>query len=426
MDYINRITDKMIERKLEAFGVISIIGAKGIGKTTSAKRYAKSVVEFQDEDERDNLLLIADTKPSDLLYGDRPRLFDEWQDAPKIWGAIRKDIDDTGLKGQYILTGSSSRKVKTPHTGTLRISQMKMYPMSLYEMGISNGTVSLGRLFNDPSSFTSCHSNINIDDIKVAICQGGWPGSLSIKSDKARLEVTKDLFYQTCHVDISNIDGIKKDPRTAERLMRSYARNICTMANDKTIIGDINIEGSISKPTYDLYLSALNDLCIVDDIEAWCPAIRSKTAIRASKKRNIIDPSLATAALGISPDYFRQDYKTLGFLFESLVARDLKVYSSGNGGSLSYYRDRYGLEADMVLHLEDGRYALIEVKLGQTEIEIGATHLNKIERLVNEYNKEEKQAPIEVPTLKIVITATEYGYRREDGVLVIPIGCLKD
>ncbi len=425
-DYKPRISDELLKLKLEAFGAALIVGPKGCGKTTTAKQQAKSYVEFQDEDERENYLLIANTHPSDLLIGDKPRLFDEWQDAPKIWGAIRKDVDDSGEVGRYILTGSSSAAVDTSHTGTLRISRMKMYPMSLFESGESNGSVSLHALFNNPESFSGCRSDLTIDRIKFAICRGGWPGSLKAQTDRAKLAIAKDLFSQTCEIDISNIDHVKRNPLWARTMLRSYSRNLCTMAETKTIFGDIVSTCEMSKPTYYEYISALEKLMIIEDVDAWCPSIRSKTAIRSSRKRNVIDPSIAAAALGVSPEYFANDYKTLGFLFESLCIRDLKIYSSSGNGTVSYYHDRYGLEADAVLHLDDGRYALIEIKLGQSEVDEGAKHLCKIESLIKEYNKTETQTPLRLPDLKMVITGTQYGYRREDGVFVIPLGCLRD
>jgi len=426
MIYKKRIADSLLELKLEAFGATLIVGPKGCGKTTTAKQKAKSVIEFQDENERENYLLIANTHPSDLLKGPKPILFDEWQDAPKIWGTVRKACDDSGEVGQYILTGSSSNTVKTPHTGTLRISRLKMFPMSLYESEESNGEVSLSELFDNPDSFDGCHSDMSIDDIKYAICRGGWPGSLKGSSRKAQLAIAKDLFTQTCEVDISNIDDTKRNPLLARTILKSYARNICTLAETKTIIGDVVSNIELTKPTYYDYIAALEKLMIIEDVDAWCPAIRSKTVIRASKKRNLIDPSIAVAAMGLSPEYFDRDYKTFGFLFESLCIRDFKIYSSAQDGYMSYYRDRYGLEADGVLHLDDGRYALIEFKLGQSEVEEGAKHLCKIESLVKEFNKKEKQCPLRLPDLKLVITGTQYGYRRDDGVFVIPIGCLKD
>ena len=426
MNYKNRIIDAILAFKMEAFGAVWILGPKGCGKTTSGKQKAETIVEFQDEENRENLLMIAEISPKKLLLGKKPILFDEWQDAPKLFGAIRKDVDDSGAKGQYILTGSSSNIADTPHTGTLRISRLQMYPMSLFETGESNGSVSLIDLFKQSANFDGCRSNMSIDDIIFSICRGGWPGSLNIKNKLAKLEIAKDLYKQTYSIDISHIDGVKRNSNIAQALLRSYSRNICTAAEMKTIIGDIKANYNVSEPTVYDYISALEKLFIIDDIEAWSPSIRSKTAIRSSKKRNFVDPSIAVAAMGLSPDYFNKDFKTLGFLFESLCIRDLKIYSSLYDGRISYYRDRYGLEADAVLHLNDGRYALIEFKLGQSEIDEGAKHLCEIERLVKIYNEKEKQCPLRLPDLKLVITATEYGYKRDDGVLVIPIGCLKN
>ena len=422
--YRDRITDEALQLKLKAFGATLIVGPKGCGKTTTGKHFSKSYIEFQDEDNREKYLSVAENIPSKLLLGERPRLFDEWQDAPKIWGAIRKDIDDTGLKGQYILTGSSSQKVDTPHTGTLRISTLRMFPMSLYESGESSGNVSLLDLFNGKSIEWE-ESKINIDDLIYAICRGGWPQSIDVENKEVALSIASDLFYQTCHSDISTISQTKRNPLWAERLLRSYSRNICTLAETKTIYADLTSTTEISKPTFYDYFHDLEDLYIIDEIPAWCPAIRSRDAIRAGNKRNLVDPSIAVAALGLSPDYFNSDFKTLGFLFESLCIRDLKIYSSGLNGEVSYYHDRYGLEADAVLHLKDGRYALIEFKLGSKEIDMGAKHLCEIEQQISVYNEKEKQVPLRLPDLKLIITATEYAYKRDDGVYVIPIACLK-
>ena len=426
MEYKNRIVDKKLDLLLSSFGATLIKGPKGCGKTTTAKNKAKSYVEFQDEDARENLLLIANTKPSLLLEGEKPRLFDEWQDAPKIWGAIRKNIDDTGENGLYILTGSSSKNVLVPHTGTLRIASLKMYPMSLYETGESNGSVSLTELFNNPDSFDGCRSNMTIDDIIFAICRGGWPQSIRNTTKESQLQITKSLYQQIYTTDISNIDNIKRNPSWTQAILQSYSRNICTLCDYKTIYGDVKANYDLSETSFKDYIDALERLYIIEDINAWCPAIRSKTSIRSGKKRNLIDPSIAVATLGLSPEYFKTDFKTLGFLFESLCIRDLKIYSSAFDGDLSYYQDRYGLEADAVLHLNDGRYALIEFKLGESEVEMGAKHLCEIEKLVQEYNEKEKQCKLKLPTLKIIITATQYGYKRDDGVFVVPIGCLKD
>lgn len=424
VSYKNRIADSLLDFKLESFGATLIVGPKGCGKTTTAKQKAKSVIELQDEDNRDGYLAVAAAQPSRLLLGDNPRLIDEWQDAPKLWGAVRKSIDDRQENGLFILTGSTSQKIDTPHTGTMRISRLDMLPMSLYESEESNGTVSLSRLFDNPDEFDGCESNLTVDDIIFAICRGGWPRAINNKTNRSKLVVATDLFEQTCNVDISNIDKTKRNPRWAAAILKSYSRNICTLAETKTIMADVRASHEMGETSFFDYVKALEALYLIDDIEAWCPAIRSKAAIRASRKRNFVDPSIAVASLGISPDYFNADFKTLGFLFESLCFRDLKAYSSPLGGKVSYYHDRYGLEADCVLHLADGRYALIELKLGENEVNEGAKHLCEIERLVIEANKKEKQVPMRPPDLKLVITGAKYGYRREDGVFVIPIGCL--
>lgn len=427
MKYKKRIIDDVLELQMEAFGATWIQGPKGCGKTTTAKQKTKTIIEFQDEDKREYLLSVANNVPSKLLIGERPILFDEWQDAPKLWGAIRKNIDDTGAKGQFLLTGSSSKNLDLPHTGTLRISRLPMYTMSLYESDESNGSISLMDLFNHPEEYDGCKSDMSIDDIIFAICRGGWPGALGKgMSERARLAIASGIYKQTYTVDISNVDNTKRKAPLARDILRSYSRNICTLAENKTIYADVRTGNDASDPTIADYISAYEKLFIIENIEAWRPAIRSRTSIRASKKRNITDPSIAVAALGLSPEYFNRDFKTLGFLFESLCIRDLRIYSSSMDGSMSYYRDRYGLEADGVLHLSDGRYALIEFKLGQSEIEDGAKHLCEIETLIKEYNKKEKQVPLRLPDLKLVITGTEYGYKRDDGVFVIPIGCLRD
>ena len=424
-NYKKRIVDDLLDLKLESFGATLIVGPKGCGKTTTAKQKSKSFIEFQDEDKRDNYLSVAENMPSKLLIGENPRLFDEWQDAPKIWGAIRKSIDDRNETGLYILTGSSSQNIKTPHTGTARISTLKMYPMSLYESGESSGEVSLIDLFQK-KEMEFVESKLTIDDLIHSRCRGGWPRALLNKTIRSQLEIANDLFYQTCHRDISAIDGVRRNPLWAEKVLNSYSRNICTLAETKTIFGDVNSTTDMTKPTYYDYVQALESLYIIEDIPAWCPSIRSKESIRASNKRNLIDPSIAVAALGITPEYFNNDFRTLGFLFESLCIRDLKIYSSIMDGKISYYHDRYGLEADGVLHLKNGKYALLEFKLGTKEIDEGARHLIEIERLIKEHNKKEKQCPLALPDLKIVITGSQYGYKREDGVFVIPIGCLKN
>ena len=426
MEYKTRIADEILKDKLDTFGAVLIIGPKGCGKTTTAKQQAKSIIEFQDETRRDQYLVTARDAPEMLLIGDKPRLFDEWQDAPKIWGSVRKSVDDEQKTGLYILTGSTSKNIQVAHTGTMRISSMKMYPLSLYESGESNGTVSLLELFNNPNSFKGCISSLTLENLIFAICRGGWPSCFKIGNSRNKLSVADDLVYQICNKDISSVDNVRRNPKLANAILKSYSRNICTLSDYKTIYQDVKATNEMSDRSFYEYIEALEKLYVIEDLDAWCPAIRSKTSIRSSKKRNLIDPSIAVASLGISPEYFNTDFKTLGFLFKSLCIRDLKVYSSKMRGEMSYYHDRYGLEADGVLHLKDGRYALLEFKLGSSEIDDGARHLCEIEGLIKEYNKKEKQVPLRLPDLKIVITGTEYGYKREDGVLVIPIGCLKD
>lgn len=427
-EYIKRICDSELELKLDAFGAVHIVGPKWCGKTTTAKQFSKSYIELQDPDKRDMYLETAKIKPSNLLIGDNPRLIDEWQIAPNLWDAVRVSVDRRNEDGLYILTGSNSiDKSQIMHTGTGRIDTLCMYPMSLYETGESNGKVSLIDLFHNPSVLDSgCESNLSIDQLIFAACRGGWPSSILKKSDKAKLLVAQSYFEGLCREDMSNVDGVKRNETTSRLLLRSYARNISTMASNQSIINDINANTEISETTFYDYVNALKKLYVIQDVEAWCPAIRSKSAIQATNKRELVDPSLVVAALGVDPAYFNLDLKTFGFIFETLCFRDLKAYSSAYGGKVSYYHDRYGLEADCVLHLRDGRYALIEIKLGSTDIEEGAKHLAQLEKLIKEHNAKEKQIKLRLPDLKMVITGTQYGYKRDDGVLVVPIGCLKD
>lgn len=427
-EYIKRVCDSELELKLEAFGAVHIVGPKWCGKTTTAKQYAKSYIEMQDPDKRDMYMETAKIKPSNLLVGDNPRLIDEWQVAPNLWDAVRVSVDRRNEDGLYILTGSNSiDKSEIMHTGTGRIDTLSMYPMSLYESGESNGMVSLTELFNNPSALDDgCESNLSVDDLIFSACRGGWPSSIFKKNDKAKLLVAQSYFEGLCREDMSNVDGVKRNETSSRLLLRSYARNISTVASNQSIINDINANTEMSESTFYDYVNVLKKLYVIQDVEAWCPAIRSKSAIQATNKREFVDPSLVVAALGVDPDYFNLDLKTFGFIFETLCIRDLKVYSAAHDGKVSYYRDRYGLEADCVLHLRDGRYALIEFKLGSSDIEDGAKHLTELEELIKQHNEKEKQVKLRLPDLKIVITGTQYGYKRPDGVLVVPIGCLKD
>ena len=427
MNYIKRVCDTELQDKLDAFGAVHITGPKWCGKTTTAKQFAKSFIEMQDPDMRDSYIHTAQIKPSNLLSGENPRLIDEWQIAPNIWDAVRVSVDRRNESGLYILTGSNSiDKTAIMHTGTGRIDTLQMYTMSLYESGESNGKISLSDLFKNKELPDDCMSDLTIDEIIMAACRGGWPSIMNKKTDRAKLMVSGSYFDSLCRDDISNVDNVKRDEQGTRLLLRSYARNISTFASNRTILRDINVNFPMSETTFYDYIKTLQKLYVIRNVEAWCPSIRLKTAIQSSDKKEFVDPSIAVAALGVAPEYFNTDLKAFGFIFETLCIRDLRVYSSSMGGTVSYYHDRYGLEADAVLHLRDGRYALIEIKLGSNEIEEGAAHLNEIEKLVAEYNVNEKQAPLRSPDLKIVLTGTPFGYKREDSVFVIPIGCLKN
>ncbi len=427
--YLSRIADKILDMRLEAFGAVQIAGPKWCGKTTTAERRAASVIKMQDPDRREGYLATARTKPSLLLKGDTPRLIDEWQVAPVIWDAVRHAVDERREEAQFILTGSTViDDDEIMHTGTGRITKMAMYPMSLFESLESNGSISLRRLFDEPDyNIDGEMSQLSIEQLIFAACRGGWPASLDEMSTKAKLLIIKDYIYEICNRDISRVDKKRRNPTLARLILRSYARNICTPAKKTSMLADIvdDMKG-ISMPTYDNYVGALERLFIIDDIDAWTPAIRSKTVIRTGKKRCFVDPSIAVASLGASPESLELDLNTFGSIFECLCFRDLRVYSQALGGRLSYYHDRSGLDVDAVLHLEDGRYALIECKLGSREIEEGAKHLLEIKRLVTEKNKAGKKTIFREPDLLIVLTGGEMAYTREDGVKVIPIGCMKD
>lgn len=428
-EYLHRIVDDELKLRLEAFGATLIVGPKWCGKTTTAEEKANSVLKMQDPDMREGYLVTARIKPSLLLKGDNPRLIDEWQEAPVIWDAVRTAVDDRQEEGLFILTGSTSVDDKQiHHTGTGRISRLRMTTMSLYESKESNGMISLGSLFDDPQTdIDGIMSDMKVEDLIFAACRGGWPSALRKKSREAKLIVAKDYFRNVCESDISTVDGVSRNPVMAELVMKSYARNISTLAKKSVIFKDVSANAdSISRSTFDGYLNALERLFVIEDIDAWCPAIRSATTIRSGQKRGFADPSIAVAAMGLGPDYLEKDLKTFGFIFECMCIRDLRVYSQAMGGNLSYYHDRYGLGADAVLHIADGRYALIEFKLGSAEIEEGAKHLLKIKELVKAYNQKEKQVPLREPDLLMIITGGNIAYTREDGVKIVPIACLKN
>ncbi|MBO7134364.1 MAG: ATP-binding protein [Bacteroidales bacterium] len=428
MEYFERTADRILKERLNAFGAVLIEGPKWCGKTTTAEHIASSVIKLQNPDMREQYMSAAATRPSLLLQGATPRLIDEWQDAPVIWDSVRTVVDERGVPGQFILTGSNSvDKTKILHSGNGRISKMEMLPMSLWESKESNGTVSLMQLFENPDQDIAAVSDLEIEDLVFAACRGGWPATLRLSDAKSKLMVARDYFRTVCRDDISRVDGVRRDENLARLILRSYGRNISTLAKKTTLLADVSASGNMSctMETFSSYVAALERLFVIQDIDAWCPAIRSKAVIRSTPKRTFCDPSVAVAAMQMTPQSLMLQFKTFGFIFEQLCIRDLRAYTSDIDTHVGYYRDRYGLEADVVLHIDNGKYALIECKLGSNEIEEGAAHLVEIKNLIQEYNKQEKQNPIREPDLMIIITGGKFAYRRADGVFIIPIGCLK-
>ena len=428
MEYIRRSIDKKIDKLVEAFDAICIVGPKGCGKTRTAKERCKTIIEFENEDKREGYLQVANSSPSLLLENPKPILFDEWQDAPKIWGTIRKACDDTDETGEYFLTGSTSAKVDVPHTGTGRISTISMFPMTLYESGESNGSISLSELINNENyKIDGKKSNLDIKTLIYTACRGGWPKALSLKSDEAKLEIARDYFNQIHTKDISSIDGVKRRSDITRTLLLSYARNIATTVKTSSIIADVKANFNVSDSLIYDYMDALKRLYVIKDIDAWMPQIRSKTAIRSAKKRIFIDPSIAIAALGLSPEYFYNDFDLFGHIFENLVIRDLLSFASSNNDQILHYRDDYGLEVDAVYRQANGKYALIEIKTGTDKIRDAEKNLLKFKNLIKEYNEKKPELPYrEVDQLIIICGTADMAYTLESGVKVVPIGCLKD
>jgi predicted AAA+ superfamily ATPase len=426
--YHSRIADKTLDNALEASGAVLIEGPKWCGKTRTAEEKAASVLYMQDPDNTASYLKAADTKPSLLLKGDTPRLLDEWQMAPVLWDAVRFAVDQRGDKGQFILTGSAVPiDNASAHTGTGRISRMMMRPMSLFESQESNGTVSLNVLFGKTDSgdcgcLVDSFSTLTIEGLAFALARGGWPASVALSGQKNSgvLKQIYDYVDAVINIDVSQVDGVEKSPARVRALMRSLARNISTTAGIMTIRDDIaGHEESISDKTISAHLNALRRIFVVEDLPAWNPALRSKTALRTSPKRHFVDPSIACAVLRATPDNLLSDFNTFGLLFESLCIRDLRVYAQAIDGEVFHYRDKSGLEADAIVHLKDGRWGAIEVKMGSKEIEMAAKNLINLREKIN-LNK------MKEPSFLMVLTAGELGYRRNDGILIVPIGCLRE
>ena len=420
-NYKERLIDKTIELYLKTFKAIQIVGPKWCGKTRTALENSKSHLFMQDTDKAISYLKAADTKPSLLLKGDTPRLLDEWQTAPVLWDAVRFMVDQRGKSGQFILTGSAVPKDNVvQHTGTGRISRLLMRPMSLYESMESNGSVSLKALFDGETEIDN-FSTLTIEQIAFAIVRGGWPASIG-ESEKIALRHAIDYVEAIINADVSRVDGIEKNPVRVRALLRSLSRNISTLATIRTIHDDIamgDADESISEKTISQYLGALDRIFVTENLPAWNPALRSKTAIRTSPKRQFVDPSIAAAVMRLTPSRLLEDFNYFGFLFESLCDRDLRIYAEAIDGQVFHYRDGSGLEADAVIALNDGRWAAVEVKLGSKEIEDAAVHLLELKNKVNTEKMRE-------PSFLMILTGTEIAYRREDGVYVVPLGCLKD
>lgn len=419
--YRKRIADDILRRKLEGKGAVLIEGPKWCGKTTTAEQIAGSVLYMDDPEKKEQNVTMAELNPKRLLKGATPRLIDEWQLAPKLWDAIRFEVDHRDELGQFVLTGSAvpPDTKEITHSGTGRFTWLTMRPMSLLESGDSTGEVSLKGMFDGQDALDG-EAHLDLNRIAFLICRGGWPQAIDMREEIA-LEQAVDYYEAVIHSDINRADGVNKNPERVRRLMRSYARNQGTQAANTMLAADIanNDDGSINEETVAAYVSALKKIFVVEDMPGWNPNLRSKTAIRSSDTRYFVDPSIAAAAIGIGPEDLLSDLKTFGFLFETLCVRDLRVFADALGGSVYHYRDKDGLECDAVVHLRNGSYGLIEIKLGGDKlIEDGAKSLCALSNKIDT----QKMKP---PAFLMVLTATgDYPYRREDGVCVVPIGCL--
>jgi predicted AAA+ superfamily ATPase len=417
-DYVSRICDKELQEVLSSAGAVLIEGAKWCGKTSTAENIAKSALLMQDPDKIKSYQQIADTKPSLLLQGATPRLLDEWQISPILWDAVRFEVDKRQQMGQFILTGSAVPADNvTEHTGTGRIARILMRTMSLYESKESNGTISLMDLFNNTRDIESI-SDLSIEQIAFCICRGGFPASIG-KTDRTALRMPIDYIEAVINKDVSRVDGVEKNPDKVRLLLRSLARNITTMASYRTILDDVEAtEETISDKTLSIYYNALRRIFVVEPLPAWSPKLRSKTAIRTSPKHHFVDPAIATSVMRINPDRLLQDFEYFGFLFEALCTRDIRIYAQHNDGDVFHYRDKSGLEADMIVQLRDGRWGAIEVKLGSKQIEEAAENLLKLKEKINT-DKMRK------PSFLMVLTGGQFAFQRQDGVYIVPLGCLK-
>ena len=425
MAYYTRIYDGILEEKLMSSGAVLIEGPKWCGKTSTGEHLAKSVIYLQDPDKRKTYEQWADTVPSMLLRGEVPRLIDEWQTLPVVWDSVRFSVDHRQQMGQFIMTGSATplddmtQQREILHSGTGRIARMRMYPMSLWESKDSNGSVSLSDLFDGKITDLYAESKLTIEDIAYLLCRGGWPGTLSLQKNRA-LDVAYNYVDEIINLDIHRVDNTEKNPERVRQVLRSYARNISTMTTATTIMHDVQANDlSITDKTLTNYLTALRRLFITEDLKAWQPSLRSKTAIRTSNKRHFTDPSIATALLELNPTSVLDDFNLFGYIFEDMCVRDIRAYTLPLRGDVFHYHDQSNLESDIIVRLYDGRWAAIEVKLGSKQIEDAASNLLKLASTVN-------TDKIGKPSFLMILTGGQYAYRRKDGVLIVPIGCLKD
>ena len=422
--YRPRIADKMLSRRLMGVGAVLIQGPKWCGKTTTAEQQAKSVVYMDEPEYMDQNIELASLSPKKLLAGATPRLIDEWQLAPQLWDAARFEVDHRDEEGQFIFTGSAvpADTDKIHHSGTGRFAWLTMRTMSLYESGESTGEVSLNDLFIKPDVDVFGTNNLNIDSIAWLICRGGWPRATTINKEVA-LDMAYRYYEAVVNNDVSRVDNVRRDAERTKRVLRSIARNQCAQISVNTICADIESNDTVSanRLTITSYLDALKKIFVLEDSLAWNPNLRSKTAIRSSETRYFSDPSIGVAALGIGPNDLINDLSTMGLFFESMCVRDLRVYADALEGTIYHYRDSKGLECDAVLHLRNGSYGLIEIKLGgEKNIEEGAKNLKLLASKID-------TTKMKAPSFLMILTGTtKYAIRREDGVYVVPIGCLKD
>lgn len=422
-DYKPRIVDEILVKELEAKGAVLIEGPKWCGKTTTALQQAKSVLRMDNPLEKEQNLTLSKLNPQRLLNGDNPRLIDEWQIAPTLWDTVRYEVDQRGKMGQFILTGSAvpPDTKEITHSGTGRFTWLTMRPMSLYESGDSTGQVSLKSLFEGNLNVDG-ENPLDIDKLSFLICRGGWPQAVGLKTEVA-LQQAFDYYDAVVKSDINRADGVNKNPERVKRIMKSYARNQGSQIASTVIAQDIavNEAETVNEDTVHSYIEALKKIFVVEDMPAWNPNLRSKSAIRTSDTRYYVDPSIATASLGAGPEDLINDLRTFGLFFETLCVRDLRVFAESLDGSVYHYRDNANLECDTVVHLRNGSYGLIEIKLGGNDlIDEGARNLLKLK------NKLDTSKMKEPSFLMVLIGVGKYAYRREDGVLVVPIGCLKN